>query len=253
VARKTSTEKSRRPDIGCWIASPGHWACEMAAAVGYSAVLLDMEHGTINLESADRLIALSRALGLRVYVRVPSPDRVPIQQILDAGAHGIILPQVRDLEHARAGSAFAKYPPLGLRGMGTPRSLNYGDTPDDFVAGENGRTLCLVMIETPGALRDVNKIAALPTVDGLLMGPYDLSLTRGRGQYIRTREDLKDSDRIAAAARKAAKFLGMNAGDPEQFRFAVASGATLVSIAEDLGAMNVGLRQAFDTVAKGHP
>src|SRR5262245_22693706 len=222
VARKAKSTGGRKVEVGCWIVSPSHWACEMAAAIGYSAILLDLEHGTINLESADRLIALGRALGLRVYVRVASPDRVPIQQILDAGAHGIILPQVRDLEHARAGSAFAKYPPLGLRGMGTPRSLDYGDTPDGFVAGENGRTLCLVMIETPGALRDVDKIAALPTVDGLLMGPYDLSLTRGRGQYRRTREDLKDSDRIAAAARKAGKFLGMNGGDPDSFKAAVA-------------------------------
>jgi 2-keto-3-deoxy-L-rhamnonate aldolase RhmA len=239
--------------VGCWIASPSHWACEITAAIGFTSVLLDLEHGTINLESADTLIALGRALGLRVYARVPSPDRVPIQQILDAGAHGIILPQVRDLEHARAGSAFAKYPPAGLRGMGTPRSLNYDDTPDDFVVRENRRTLCLVMVETPGALRDVDRIAALPTVDGLLMGPYDLSLTRGRGQYRRTKEDLEDSDRIAAAARKAGKCLGMNAGDAAQFKFAVESGATLISIAEDLAALNAGLRQSFDAIVRGKP
>jgi 2-keto-3-deoxy-L-rhamnonate aldolase RhmA len=245
VERKTKTTGVRKLEVGCWITSPSHWACEMAAAIGYSAVLLDMEHGYINVESTDRLIALGRSLGLRVYVRVASPDRVPIQQILDAGAHGIILPQVRDLEHARNGSAFAKYAPLGVRGMGTPRSLNYGDTPDDFVIEENRRTMCLVMIETPGALRDVDKIVALPTVDGLLMGPYDLSLTRGRGQYRRTKEDLKDSDRIAAAARKAGKFLGMNGGDPKDFKAAIASGANLISIAEDLGALNAGLRQAF--------
>ena len=180
----------------------------------------------------------------------PRPTGYPIQQILDAGAHAIILPQVRDLEHARIGSAFAKYPPVGLRGMGTPRSLIYGDTPDDFVVKENTRTMCLVMIETPGALRDVAEIVALPTVDGLLMGPYDLSLTRGRGQYRRTKEDLKDSDRIAGAAKKAGKFLGMNGGDAAGFRAAIASGADLVSIAEDLGAMNAGLRQAFDAIVK---
>jgi len=249
VTRKAAAGKQRNPAIGCWITSPTHWACEMAAAIGYDAVLIDLEHGTITAESADRLIAHSRALGLGVYVRVASPDRVPIQQTLDAGAHGIILPQVRDLEHARIGSRYAKYPKLGLRGMGTPRSLNYGATPDDFVASENERTKCLVMIETPGALRDVAEIAALETVDGLFMGPYDLSLTRGRGQYAAGKEDRKDADRIAAAAAKAGKFLGMPVGDARGVRLAKSYQAGMISIAEDLGALNAGLRQAFDALA----
>ncbi|HEY7687475.1 MAG TPA: aldolase/citrate lyase family protein [Dongiaceae bacterium] len=243
---KRNSPARRQPLIGCWITSPNPWACEMAAAIGYSAILIDLEHGTINVESADRLIALGRALGLTVYVRVASPDRVPIQQTLDAGAHGIILPQVRDLEHARIGSSYAKYPKLGLRGMGTPRSLNYGDTPADFVAAENKNTRCLVMIETPGALRDVAEIAALNTVDGLFMGPYDLSLTRGRGQYIAGAEDRKDADWIAGAAAKAGKLLGMPVGDAKGMRRARSYGAGLISIGEDLAALNAGLRQAFD-------
>jgi 4-hydroxy-2-oxoheptanedioate aldolase len=248
--KRNNSRRNQKPLIGCWIASPSHWACEMAAAIGYDAVLIDLEHGTINLESADRLIAIGRALGLSVYVRVASPDRVPIQQSLDAGAHGIILPQVRDLEHARAGSSYAKYPKLGLRGMGTPRSLDYGATPDDFVGTENKQTKCLVMVETPGALRDVAEIAALKTVDGLFMGPYDLSLTRGRGQYVANAEDRRDAARIAAAAAKAGKFLGMPVGDANGMRIAKSYGAGLISIVEDLSALNVGLRQAFDDLAK---
>ncbi len=242
-------KNKRQPLIGCWIASPNHWACEMAAAIGYSVVLIDLEHGTISVELADRLIAHSRALGLTVYVRVASPDRVPIQQALDAGAHGIILPQVRDLDHARVGSTYAKYPRLGLRGMGTPRSLNYAATPDNFVLAENKRTKCLVMIETPGALRDVGEIAGLDTVDGLFMGPYDLSLTRGRGQYKARREDRKDAHRIATAAAKAGKSLGMPAGDRKDFAFAQSLGAHLISIAEDLAVLQAGLAHAFNTLA----
>lgn len=251
MAKKQSRQRrpqggTWKPGIGCWITSPNHWACEMAAAIGYSTVLIDLEHGTINTESADRLIALSRALGLTVHVRVASPDRVPIQQALDAGAHAVILPQVRDLAHARAGSAFAKYPRQGVRGMGTPRSLNYGATPDDFVEAENRRTKCLVMIETPGALRDVAKIAALDTVDGLFMGPYDLSLTRGRGQYAVTAEDRKDAERIAAAAAATGKFLGIPVGDAAAVEFARRCNADLITIVEDLGALNVGLAQVYE-------
>jgi len=251
VARRAKSRgKTWTPQIGCWIGSPSHWACEMAAAIGYSAILLDLEHGTINTESADRLIAHGRALGLTVYVRVESPERVPIQQSLDAGAHGLILPQLRDLEHARSGAGFSKYPPRGLRGMGTPRSLNYGATPTDFVAVENRKTHCLIMIETPGALRDVSDIIALDTVDGLFMGPYDLSLTRGRGQYRATPEDRQDAARIAAAAAGAGKFLGLPVGSRSDLDFARANKADLVTITDDLSSLNAGLASSFEEVAK---
>jgi 2-dehydro-3-deoxyglucarate aldolase/4-hydroxy-2-oxoheptanedioate aldolase len=223
----------------------------MAAAIGYSTVLLDLEHGTINAESADRLTAHSRALGLTVYVRVASPERVPIQQALDAGAHGVILPQVRDLEHARLGAGFSKYPDRGVRGMGTPRSLNYGSTPAGFVAAENQRTKCLLMIETPGALADAMDIAALDTADGLFMGPYDLSLTRGRGQYRAGPDDRKDAERIAAAAAAAGKFLGLPIGSRDDLEFARAIKADIITIADDLSALNNGLAAAYAAMAGG--
>ena len=181
-----------------------------------------------------------------------SPLRIasPIQQALDAGADTIILPQVRDLDHARAGSAFAKYPSLGLRGMGTPRSLNYGATPGNFVSAENRRTRCLVMIETPGALRDAGEIAKFDTVDGLFMGPYDLSLTRGRGQYKAGSEDRRDARQIAAAAAEAGKFLGMPVGDTKGLAFARSLRADFISIAEDLAALQTGLAHAFNTLGR---
>ena len=237
--------------VGIWITTPSHWTVEMAKAIGYDAILIDLEHGTINTESADGLMALGRSFGLQVFVRVSSPERVPIQQALDAGADAIILPQVRDLEHARIGSAFAKYPKLGLRGMGSPRSLFYGDTPADFVVNENKRTRCLVMIETPGALKQVVEIAALPTVDGLFMGPYDLSLTRGRGQYAAIEADRADAKQIAAAGKQAGKFVGMPAGTADAATFARSIGTNFISIGEDLGALNMGLRQMFEGITKG--
>jgi 4-hydroxy-2-oxoheptanedioate aldolase len=135
--------------------------------------------------------------------------------------------------------------------MGTPRSLNYSDTPENFVAGENERTRCLIMIETPAALNEVEEIVALPSVDGVFMGPYDLSLTRGRGQYRATTEDRQDAKRIAEAAKKRGKFIGIPAGDRESIAFARSLGADLITVGEDLGALNAGLRAAFE--ATGQP
>jgi 2-dehydro-3-deoxyglucarate aldolase/4-hydroxy-2-oxoheptanedioate aldolase len=132
--------------------------------------------------------------------------------------------------------------------MGTPRSLNYGATPGNFVSAENRRTRCLVMIETPGALHHVGEIANLDTVDGLFMGPYDLSLTRGRGQYRASSEDRRDARRIAAAAAQAGKFLGMPVGDKKGLVFARSLGAHFISIVEDLGALQTGLAHAFNAL-----
>jgi 2-dehydro-3-deoxyglucarate aldolase/4-hydroxy-2-oxoheptanedioate aldolase len=237
------------PGVGCWLNSPNHWACEMAAAIGYGAIVLDLEHGTIHAENADRLAALARALGLTVLMRA-APERIPVQQALDAGADGLILPQVADLAHAKSGSRYAKYPPLGVRGMGFPRSLGWGDTPADFVERENERIAVYVMIETPGALRDVRRIAALDTVDGLFMGPYDLSLTRGRGQYAATRADERDARAIAAAAAKAGKRLGMPVGDDASWALARELGADLITIADDFTALQEGLAARFARFAK---
>lgn len=240
----------RTPIIGCWLNSPNHWACEMAAAIGYDAVVLDLEHGTINAESVDRIAALARALKLTVLTRVGSAERLAIQQALDAGADGLIIPQVANLDHAKAGSRFAKYPPQGLRGMGFPRSLGYGDTPADFVGQENRRTAVYVMIETPGALREVREIAALDTVDGLLMGPYDLSLTRGRGQYAATSADEADARTIGAAAKEAGKLLGMGVGDDASAKLAGELGASIITIADDFTALHEGLAARFTRFAK---
>jgi 2-dehydro-3-deoxyglucarate aldolase/4-hydroxy-2-oxoheptanedioate aldolase len=234
-----------RPPVGCWITTPSHWACEVAAAVGYDAVFIDLEHGTIGLEAADRMISLASAMGLAVHVRVGGAERVPIQQALDAGAHALVLPQIESLAHATRSAAFTKYPSLGTRGMGTPRSQAYGDTPPGFVEGENRNTRCYVMIETPGALAAAAEIAALPTVDGLFAGPYDLSLASGRGQYAAAAADRADLAATARAATGAGKIFGMPVGSADDLAFAQRLGAGIITIADDIFALKAGLADAM--------
>ena len=174
------------PALAFWLERPNIAACEIAQLMGYKTVVLDMEHGAIGDESCDAVVALSRAIGLRCIVRVAAPTRLLIQQALDYGADGVMLPQLENLAHAREACAFAKFPPLGTRGVGYSRIMKYGaytNIDDGFFAAENKRTLCYPMIETVGALGDVEAIAALATVDGLFVGPSDLSMSRGRGSF----------------------------------------------------------------------
>src|SRR6187431_2818878 len=102
------------PEIAFWLMSPNDEACEIAALLGYGTVIIDMER-------ASRSITVGRALALRVYTRVDSAERVPIQHALDFGSDGVILPQIADLAHAERATCYAKYPPIGTRGFGGGR------------------------------------------------------------------------------------------------------------------------------------
>ena len=217
------------------------YACEIGREVGYDLVVLDMEHGTWNPESADRASALGKAIGLTVYSRVSGAARVPIQSTLDAGADAVIVPQIRDVEHAREAASYGKYPPLGTRGIGHSRINRYGGFAPEFLESENRRTQCIVMIETQEAFDDVERIAALPAIDGLFIGPGDLSLTRGRGLNRDTPGDTADHQRIVDAARAAGKVWSMAAGHPRRRRFATDLGAAFITTTDDLSAIRAGL------------
>lgn len=236
-----------RPLFGCWLQTPSPWVCEILASIGFDAVFVDAEHGILTHESIDPIVALARSLKLQVFYRVATADRPHIQQALDSGADALVLPQIRDLAQAREVTEYAKYPPLGSRGMGIPRSLNYQETPPTFVLDENRRTKCFVMIETQKSFEDAARIAALPTVDGLFMGPYDLSLARGRGQYQASEADRKDAEHIAIAATSAKKLLGMPAFQQSDFAFARKHRAHVITIADDISVLVEGLKAKRET------
>ncbi|MFO0991253.1 MAG: aldolase/citrate lyase family protein [Hyphomicrobiales bacterium] len=233
------------PEIAFWLMSPNDEACEIAALLGYGTVIIDMEHGAFDMASASRSITVGRALALRVYTRVDSAERVPIQHALDFGSDGVILPQIADLEHAVRATRYAKYPPIGTRGFGGGRTVRYLPAPDHFVAEENERVKCWVMIETTGALDDVEKISNLPSVDGLFIGPNDLSLARGRGEFRADGADHADISRIAVAARAAGKPWAMPVASLGDREFATELGAAFMAIGDDLTALRDGFEVAL--------
>jgi 4-hydroxy-2-oxoheptanedioate aldolase len=242
-----------KPDLAFWLERSNVAACEIAKLVGYRMVVIDMEHGAIGEEACDLIVAHCRAIGLTCYVRVASSERLRIQQALDFGADGVMLPQLTDLAHAREACGYAKYPPLGSRGIGYSRTMSYGayDNVDDgFFAAENRRTVCHAMIETPGALEDVEAIAALDTVDGLFIGPSDLSMTRGRGSFKFSDGDAADFRAVAAACRAHGKALGLPAPGPKAFGLAADEGASYVTVSDDITALRLGFAKGLEVAGK---
>lgn len=249
-ATKKKTVAKAAPPVAFWLETPSLPACEIAKLLGYDGVIFDLEHGVLPLDAADRLTQACNRLELVVLWRVATADRVAVQQALDCGADGVILPQIESVEHARQVTAFAKYPPLGSRGIGWSRTMSYDSTPPGFFDAENKRTICWPMIETPGALEDVEAIAALDTVDGLFIGPSDLSMTRGRGPYQGSAADFADMRRVAEAAQRAGKGWAMPAPSAKPYAFAVKHGACFVTVSDDLTAMRAGLAQGLRVTGK---
>lgn len=238
-------------DLALWIMSENEIACEIAGLLGYGMILIDMEHGAFEITSAARLTAAARLHGLRTLTRVEAPTRVPVQHALDFGSDGVILPRIEGVQHAREATAFAKYPPLGSRGFGGGRTVRYHPVPTDFVEAENRRIQCYAMIETLQALEEVQEIAALDTVDGLFIGPNDLSLARGRGEYRADGADHDDIARIAGAARAAGKPWGCPVLSDSDRAFTREIGVSFQAITDDQTALREGLYAALRSVQRG--
>lgn len=232
-------------NIGCWLASPDIVFIEIAADLGYGTLVLDAEHGTLDLKDLDRLIPFARRLGLHVLVKVAGPQSEYIQQALDFGATGVVVPHIGSTAHAQAVCAAAKYPPMGTRSYAGARTVRYAAPSCTYFEDDNRDTRCFAMVETAESFLDVAAILALPSVDGIFVGPSDLSLTRGRGGYQFSEADKRDIAHIAAACRAADKPWIMPAWREDEVAFAKEEGASIMVIAEQQGAMAIGLSNAL--------
>ncbi|MBN7808631.1 HpcH/HpaI aldolase family protein (plasmid) [Agrobacterium rosae] len=230
-----------------WLSGPNVAAAEIAASIGYDSCILDIEHGSFDLDTLERFIPVVKGLGLNVLAKVLGPERGPIQQALDFGADAVIIPHITDVEHARTVCRFAKFPPRGDRSFAGGRTVGYGSPDDKWFDSQDEHTRCYPMIEHAGAFRDVAEILALDTVDGVFIGPSDLSLRRDRGSYKRSEADFRDLQVISAAANAAGKHWLLPAWSESEKRFALSNGAHTLALTMEHGALAFGLRDAWTT------
>jgi len=230
-------------DLAFWMTNPHFAHIEIARDLGFTAAVFDVEHGSFGLDDLDRAIGFCHGIGIRVYAKVLGPQVEAVQQALDFGADGAIIPHVGGVEEARRVCAAAKYPPLGTRSLSGGRPAGYKRTGGTYAAEQNAKIRCWPMIETAEALADVEEIAALPTVDGLFVGPTDLSYTRGRGPYVFGDADKADIARVAAAAKSSGKGFVFPAWTPPEREFGRAHGASLFVVGAQFGVIRAGFDQ----------
>lgn len=226
---------SDRALIGVWACSGSPLVTEVAAGSGVDWLLIDMEHSANTLESTLLQLQVAAAYPVTPLVRVPWNDQVSIKQVLDLGAQNIIVPMVSSAAEARAAVAATRYPPEGVRGVGSAlaRSARWNRV-DGYLTDSTSHISVTVQIETAAGVDAAAEIAAVDGVDAVFVGPSDLSASMGLlGQQTHP-EVLKAVERVFAEVKAAGKPVGVNAFDPTAADGYIAAGADFVAVGADV-------------------
>jgi 4-hydroxy-2-oxoheptanedioate aldolase len=181
------------------------------ATAGYDWLFIDLEHGTMSLDTAMQICVTANAAGITPMVRVPAGQYDMATRVLDGGAMGIVMPHVDTAEEARALVDRLRYPPGGHRSVaGAMPQLAFATKPmAEATAAINTSLLLVAMLETPKAIANADAIAAVPGIDILLIGTSDLTFELGvPGQHLHP-DVVKAYETAAAACKKHKKWLGM--------------------------------------------
>jgi len=165
--------------IGSWITVGDPIVAEIMAKSGFEWLAVDMEHSAITIEQTQNLIRIIELCGVVPLVRVSDNDPVLIKRVMDAGAHGVIVPTVNTREDAERAVSAVKYPPLGRRGVGLGRAQGYGLEFEKYKKWVNTGSIVIVQIEHIEAINNLEEILSVKGVDGSMIGPYDLSGSLG--------------------------------------------------------------------------
>jgi len=163
--------------IGTLISLPSTDIVECLSSLSVDWLFIDAEHGAFGPETVCDL--LRAAHECPCLVRIPSVDEAWIKKVLDAGAAGIIVPQINHLQQAHDVVKFAKYAPQGNRGVGLGRAHGYGKDFSSYLDNANDHTVIVLQAETESILECIDDVTAIPEVDAILIGPYDLSASLG--------------------------------------------------------------------------
>ncbi len=217
------------------------------ARLPLDGVALDMQHGMMGFQDAVPMIAAIAGVGKTPIVRVLWNDPGLVGQVLDAGASIVIAPMINSVEQAKALVKAAKYPPVGQRSWGGYTMVQVAKTtPAEYLKNANHETLIFAMIETREALELVDQIAAVPGLDGLFVGPSDLSIALSNGAGIdRTRPDvLAAMAKVAAACERNKLVPGAFAGTPAIMNSYIELGFNFLAAVVDVDVLRQGAEAA---------
>lgn len=225
-----------RPTINGWLSIGNPFTAEIMAAQGYDSVSIDAQHGALDYSMLLPMFQAMRASGVVPMARVPWLEPGIIMKVLDAGAYGVICPMINTPEQAAQFVSYLRYPPAGQRSFG-PTRANFS-VGANYAAEANDEILAFAMVETAEAMRNLEAIAATPGLDGIYVGPADLtfSLHQGRLAPAFDREEaemIEVLQTIVAACKKTRRRAALHCGTAEYAARAVGWGFHMTTVSGD--------------------
>ena len=225
------------PTINGWLSINSPFVAEIMAAQGYDSVTIDMQHGAVGYEGALSMLQAMRASGVVPMVRVPWLEAGAVMKALDAGAYGIICPMINTRADAERLVGYTRYPPLGTRSFG-PTRANFSAGPG-YAEGANAEMLAFAMIETAEAMQNLDEIVRTPGLDGVYIGPADLTLGLSDGAlppgFDREEPEMIEAIRTILDAAKAAGIrAALHCGTPDYAARAMGWGFDMVTLSNDV-------------------
>lgn len=219
---------------------------------GFEFVIIDGEHGPFDLTQLSAMAALGNSMSLPVLVRIPGIDRGIITKILDMGADGFLVPMVNTPEEAKRLVDYAKYSPIGKRGISTTRAHTNYQPPKltEYMKTANRRTILLAQIETVQGVENADEIAAVNGIDALIVGPSDLSSDLDVPGDLNSRVLLEHARLVTEAALRQGKKCGTVSTNLNYLKACRDMGMTIFNMGSELGMLLKGAKNSVESFQK---
>lgn len=213
--RKTLKTRLRNRErlFAGWISYAHPSIAETFASAGFDFIAIDMEHSTISLEQGQRIIAATQSKDVPCLPRPVSHSNDWIKPLLESGADGLIVQMVNTVEELSALCGHIKYPPEGNRSFGVNRAQSYGFTFDDYVQSWNDSSVFIIQVESKLAVENIDQLLENPNIDGVMIGPYDISGSYGVPGQVEHPKVVEASKKVIAACEKAGISCGTQLAD----------------------------------------
>ncbi len=241
--------KDGKPIVNGWLQIPSSFSAEVMANQGWDSCTIDMQHGVIDYSNALSMLQSISTTDVTPLARVNWNEPGQIMKIIDAGCYGVICPMVSNRKQAKDFVQACLYPPKGYRSFGPIRGLIYGGS--DYANHADNEILKLAMIETKEALDKLDEILDTPNLDGIYIGPADLSLAIGEEPGFDKPEDtvaFKEISRILEGAKKRNLMAGIHNGSVEYAQKMISKGFNLVTVGSDQRFMSAGAKAAIHKI-----
>ncbi len=236
-----------------WLLLPDSLTAEIMANQGYDTVTIDLQHGLIDYQTALSMLQAMNGSSTVPFARVPWLDPAIIMKLLDAGILGIICPMTNTADEARRLASYVRYPPVGERSFGPARAGFIVDP--DYGGKANDMVKCLAMIETAEGYRNVEEIVQVEGIDGVYIGPIDLTLGL-YGNDLPIGIDREEPEMIEAikkilnSAHAAGKKAGIHCGTPEYAARMTDLGFDMVALSTDLSLFSAASKSSLEATRR---